>query len=366
MISKYDYLIVGSGLYGAVFAERVGTMGKKCLVLEKKDHIGGSVYTKTIEGINVHCYGAHIFHTNKSEVWRYIKQFADFNHFINSPLANYNNEIYNLPFNMNTFNKMWKVVTPQQAKDEIDRQRRECYTSNPKNLEQMALNMVGRDIFEKFVQGYTEKQWGRPCHELPPSIIRRLPVRFVYDNNYFDALYQGIPIGGYTPMIKRMLGGVEIRLNTDYLDDKPGFNNMAKKVVYTGPIDAFFEYRLGPLEYRSVRFDTKLLDVEDFQGNAVVNYTDQNILFTRIIEHKHFEFGGQKKTVISHEYSIEWKPGEEPYYPVENKKNLELYTRYRVMADMEDKILFGGRLGTYHYYNMDEIIEQALERTADL
>jgi UDP-galactopyranose mutase len=360
MLKKYDYLIVGSGLFGTVFAERAHAAGKKCLVLEKRDHIGGNLYTHVKEGINVHCYGAHIFHTNNPDIWNYITRFADFNHYINSPLANYKNEIYNLPFNMNTFNKMWGVVTPRQAQDEIERQRKAYYTADPQNLEQMALNLVGRDIFEKLIKGYTEKQWGRPCSELPPSIIRRLPVRFVYDNNYFNALYQGIPKGGYTPMIERMLEGVEIWLNTDYLIDKKEFGRMANSIVYTGPIDNYFEYSLGPLEYRSLRFDTRILDTENYQGNAVVNYTDSDTPFIRSIEHKHFEFGTQKKTVISHEYSIDWKQGEEPFYPVENKRNLELYARYRALADKEASVLFGGRLGTYKYYDMDQIIEQAL------
>jgi UDP-galactopyranose mutase len=366
MIGKYDYLIVGSGLYGAVFAERANGAGKKCLVLEKRDHIAGNIYTQIQEDITVHRYGAHIFHTNKAEVWKYVRQFADFNHYINSPLANYKNEIYNLPFNMNTFNKMWGVVTPKEAQEEIERQRKTCYTEKPKNLEQAALNMVGRDIFEKLIRGYTEKQWGRPCSELPPSIIRRLPLRFIYDNNYFNAIYQGIPIGGYTAMIERMLKGIEVWLNADYLDNKKEYDKMAKKVIYTGPIDRFFDYTLGPLEYRSLRFDTQILDTENYQGNAVVNYTDRDAPFTRIIEHKHFEFGTQKKTVISHEYSVEWKQGGEAYYPIENNKNLDLYSRYRMMANTEENVLFGGRLGMYHYYDMDQTIEQALAYAANL
>jgi UDP-galactopyranose mutase len=357
---KYDYLIAGGGLFGVVFAQQARAAGKKCLVLEKREHIAGNVYTREIEGIQVHQYGAHIFHTNNAAVWNYVNRFAEFNNFTNSPIANYKGEIYNLPFNMNTFNKMWGVITPEEARREIERQRQDCYTGEPKNLEQAALNMAGRDIYEKLIRGYTEKQWGRPCAELPPSIILRLPLRYTYDNNYFNARFQGIPIGGYTAMVENMLNGVEIQLRTDYPGERQSNNRMADTVIYTGPVDAYFDYCLGPLEYRNIRHETKILETENFQGNAVVNYTDYDIPYTRIIEHKHFAFGKQNKTVISYEYSSKWKPGDECFYPIEDKKNLDLYERYRILAEKEKNILFGGRLGTYKYYNMDQVVEQAV------
>ena len=357
---KYDYLIVGAGLYGAVFAHEATAAGKTCLVVDKRDHIAGNIYTESIEGINVHRYGAHIFHTNNKEVWDYVNQFAVFNRYTNSPVANYHGEIYNMPFNMNTFNKMWGVVTPAEAMAKIEEQRAAHFTPEPKNLEEQAINLVGVDIYEKLVKGYTEKQWGRPCTELPAFIIRRLPVRFTYDNNYFNALYQGIPNGGYTAMVERMLEGVEVRLGVDYLAEKPALDALAERVVYTGAIDAYFGYRLGALEYRSVRFETEVLDTDNYQGNAVVNYTDAETPYTRIIEHKHFEFGAQPKTVISREYSAEWKVGDEPYYPVNDEKNGALYARYKALADAEPGVRFGGRLGEYRYYDMDKVIESAL------
>jgi UDP-galactopyranose mutase len=359
-MSAYDYLIVGGGLFGATFAQRANESGKKCLVLEKREHMAGNAYTREIEGIQVHQYGAHIFHTNSPAVWNYVNKFAEFNRFTNSPIVNYRGEIYNLPFNMNTFNKLWGVITPEEARQELERQRKECYTKNPKNLEQTALNLVGRDIYEKLIRGYTEKQWGRPCTELPASIILRLPVRYAYDNNYFDALFQGIPVGGYTAMVERMLQGIEVHLQIDYLEDKQLNNKIADTIIYTGPIDAYFDYCLGPLEYRNIRFETKILETRNFQGNAVVNYTDQYIPYTRIIEHKHLVFGKQNKTIISYEYSSEWKPEYERFYPIEDKKNSVLYEHYRAFAKHEKNIFFGGRLGMYKYYNMDQVIEQAL------
>ncbi|MDR1972295.1 MAG: UDP-galactopyranose mutase [Treponema sp.] len=360
MAYKYDYLIAGSGLYGSVFAERARAAGKKCIVVEKRNHIAGSLYTQEQEGIQVHCYGPHIFHTNNRDVWTYVNRFALFNHFINCPIANYKGQIFNLPFNMNTFNRMWGVVSPEEARAEIRRQRGDYDFENPRNLEEMALKLVGRDIYEKLIRGYTEKQWGRPCSELPPSIIKRLPVRFTYDNNYYEAEYQGIPKGGYTAMIQRMLEGIEIQQETDYLADKKPLDALAEYIVYTGPIDAYFGYCLGPLEYRSLRFETETLDQENFQGNAVVNYTDRETPFTRMIEHKHFEFGTQEKTVISREYSNEWQPGVDPYYPIGDEKNLTRYAAYRELADRERRVKFCGRLGTYRYYDMDQIVEQAL------
>ena len=363
----YDYLIVGAGLYGAVFAHEMKARGKKVLVIDRRAHIAGNVYTEKIEGIHVHQYGAHIFHTNNKKVWNYITQFAEFNRFTNSPVANYKGKLYSLPFNMYTFNQMWGVVTPEEASAEIERQRREI-TGEPKNLEEQAISLVGRDIYEKLIKGYTEKQWGRDCRELPAFIIRRLPVRLTFDNNYFNALYQGIPIGGYTKMVANLLEGVEVRLNTDYLEHKDKLDALAQKVVYTGAIDAYFGYQLGHLEYRSVRFETELLDQPNFQGNAAVNYTDRETPWTRIIEHKWFEFGrddeGRElpKTIISREYSSEWKPGDEPYYPVNDEKNGELYARYRERAQGEKKVIFGGRLGEYKYYDMDAVIGAALER----
>ena len=360
MKEHYDYLIVGAGLYGAVFAQKAMEAGKTCLVIEKRDHIAGNIYTEAVEGIQVHRYGAHIFHTNNDEVWNYVNRFATFNRYTNSPVANYKGEIYNMPFNMNTFNKMWGVITPAEAQAEIERQRAAHYVAEPKNLEEQAINLVGTDIYEKLVKHYTEKQWGRPCTELPAFIIKRLPVRFVYDNNYFNALYQGIPVGGYTAMVEKMLEGAEVKLGVDYLADKAAWDAVADKVVYTGPIDAYFGYRLGALAYRSVRFETETLDMENYQGNAVVNYTDAETPYTRIIEHKHFEFGAQPKTVISWEYSAEWKVGDEPYYPVNDEANGALYQQYKALAEGEEKVLFGGRLGEYKYYDMDKVIEAAL------
>ena len=363
----YDYLIVGAGLYGAVFAHEMKARGTKVLVIDRRANIAGNVYTEDVEGIHVHKYGAHIFHTNNKKVWDYITQFAQFNRFTNSPVANYKGKLYSLPFNMYTFNQMWDVVTPEEAKAEIERQRKEI-VGEPKNLEEQAISLVGRDIYEKLIKGYTEKQWGRDCRELPAFIIRRLPVRLTFDNNYFNALYQGIPIGGYTKMVANLLEGIEVRLNTDYLANKDELDAMAEKVVYTGAIDAYFGYRLGHLEYRSVRFETELLDQPNFQGNAAVNYTDRETPWTRIIEHKWFEFGRDDagnelpKTIISREYSSEWKPGDEPYYPVNDEKNGALYARYREMAQGETKVIFGGRLGEYKYYDMDAVIGAALER----
>lgn len=357
----YDYLIVGAGLYGAVFAHEAMQKGKTCLVVDKRQNIAGNVYTKEMEGINVHVYGAHIFHTNDRKVWNYVNQFAEFNRFTNSPVANYHGELYSLPFNMYTFNKMWGVVTPEEAAAKIEEQRKAAGITEPKNLEEQAISLVGTDIYEKLVKGYTEKQWGRPCTELPSFIIKRLPVRLTFDNNYFNALYQGIPMGGYTKMVANMLGDVEVRLNVDYLEQKEALDALADKVLYTGPIDAYFGYKLGNLEYRSVRFETEVLDKPNFQGNAAVNYTDRETPWTRIIEHKWFEFGTQPKTVISREYSSEWKPGDEPYYPVNDEKNSKLYAEYKKLADAEQKVIFGGRLGEYKYYDMDAVIGAALE-----
>ena len=357
---KYDYLVVGAGLYGAVFAHEAKALGKRVLVIDKRDHIAGNVYTEKMEDINVHVYGAHIFHTNNKRVWEYVNRFAEFNRFTNSPVANYKGELYSLPFNMYTFNKMWGVVTPQEAAARIEEQKREAGITEPKNLEEQAISLVGRDIYEKLIKGYTEKQWGRPCDQLPSFIIRRLPVRLTFDNNYFNALYQGIPMGGYTAMVANMLEGIEVKLGVDYLEDKEAYDAMADKVIYTGAIDAYFSYVLGALEYRSVRFETEVLDMPNFQGNAAVNYTDAETPWTRIIEHKWFEFGTQPKTVISREYSSEWKPGDEPYYPVNDEKNAALYAKYRELADKEDKVIFGGRLGEYKYYDMDAVIDSAL------
>jgi len=363
---KYNYLIVGAGLYGAVFAHEANKKGKKVLVVEKRPHIAGNVYTEEIEGINVHKYGAHIFHTNNKEVWAYMTQFAEFNRFTNSPVANYHGELYSLPFNMYTFNKMWGVVTPEEAAAKIEEQKTEAGITEPKNLEEQAISLVGTDIYEKLVKGYTEKQWGRPCDQLPAFIIKRLPVRLTFDNNYFNAVYQGIPIGGYTKMVENMLDGIEVRLSVDYLEQKEELDALAEKVIYTGPIDAYFGYRAGTLEYRSVRFETEVLDKPNFQGNAAVNYTDRETLWTRIIEHKWFEFGKDRdgndlpKTVISREYSSEWKPGEEPYYPVNDEKNSKVYEAYRKRAELEENVIFGGRLGEYKYYDMDAVIASAL------
>ena len=360
---KYDYLVVGSGLYGAIFAHEAKVHGKSVLVVDKRPNIAGNIYTENIEGINVHKYGAHIFHTNNNKVWNYITRFAEFNRFTNSPVANYKGELYSLPFNMYTFNKMWGVVTPEEAAAKIEEQRREI-THEPQNLEEQAISLVGRDIYEKLIKGYTEKQWGRDCKDLPAFIIKRLPVRLTFDNNYFNALYQGIPNGGYTAMVEKMLDGTEVRLGVDYLADRDALNALAEKVVYTGPVDAYFGYRLGALQYRSVRFETEVLDTDNYQGNAVVNYTDAETPYTRIIEHKHFEFGTQPKTVISREYSAEWKKGDEPYYPVNDEKNGALYAEYKKLADAEPGVIFGGRLGEYKYYDMDKVIEVALDVAA--
>lgn len=363
---KYNYIVVGSGLYGAIFAHEAKAKGKSVLVVDKRPNIAGNVYTEKQEGINVHMYGAHIFHTNDKRVWNYITQFAEFNRFTNSPVANYKGELYSMPFNMYTFNKMWGVVTPEEAAAKIEEQKKEI-TGEPQNLEEQAISLVGRDIYEKLVKGYTEKQWGRDCKELPAFIIKRLPVRLTFDNNYFNALYQGIPIGGYTKMVENLLDGIEVRLNTDYLEHKAELDALADKVVYTGPIDAYFGFKLGTLEYRSVRFENETLDIPNFQGNAAVNYTDRETPWTRIIEHKWFEFGKDEdgndlpKTIISREYSSEWKAGDEPYYPVNDEKNGQLYARYKELADKETGVIFGGRLGEYKYYDMDTTIASVLD-----
>lgn len=371
-MSGYDYLIAGAGLYGATFARIAADAGRRVLVIDKRGAVGGNAYTEETEGINVHKYGAHIFHTNDKEVWDFVQCFAEFNRFTNSPVANYKGELYSLPFNMYTFNKMWGVTEPQEAAAVIERQRKEAGISEPRNLEEQAISLVGRDIYEKLVKGYTEKQWGRSCTELPAFIIRRLPVRFTFDNNYFNALYQGIPSGGYTKMAENMLSGIEVRLGEDYLKDRAGWDSLADKVIYTGAIDAFYDHCLGSLEYRSVRFETEVLDMPNYQGNAVVNYTDAETPWTRIIEHKWFEFGKDAdgndlpKTVISREYSSEWKQGDEPYYPVNDEKNAALYARYKEMADGEEKVIFGGRLAEYKYYDMDQVIRAALDRAGDI
>ena len=363
----YDYLVVGAGLYGAVFAHEEKKHGKSVLVIDKRPNIAGNVYTEDIEKIHVHKYGAHIFHTNNRKVWEYVNQFAEFNRFTNSPVANYHGELYSLPFNMYTFNKMWGVVTPEEAAAKIEEQKKAAGITEPKNLEEQAISLVGTDIYEKLVKGYTEKQWGRPCSELPSFIIKRLPVRLTFDNNYFNALYQGIPMGGYTKMVANMLDGIEVKLGVDYLAEKEAYDAMAEKVIYTGAIDAYFDFKLGALEYRSVRFETELLDKPNFQGNAAVNYTDAETPWTRIIEHKWFEFGKDDegneipKTVISREYSSEWKPGDEPYYPVNDEKNGNLYAEYKNLAEGEQKVVFGGRLGEYKYYDMDAVIAAALD-----
>ena len=367
MKTMYAYLIVGSGLYGSIFAREATGKGYKCLVVDKREHVGGNVYTERVEGINVHKYGAHIFHTNNKRVWDYVNRFAVFNRFTNSPVASYKGELYSLPFNMYTFNKMWGVVTPEEAERKIEEQRREI-VGEPRNLEEQAISLVGRDIYEKLIKGYTEKQWGRECRDLPSFIIKRLPVRLTFDNNYFNALYQGIPVGGYTKMIERILEGIEVKLGVDYLENKEKWDRMARKVVYTGPIDAYFGYSLGTLEYRSVRFETETLDIPNYQGNAAVNYTDRDTPWTRIIEHKWFEFGKDEdgndipKTVISREYSSEWKPGDEPYYPVNDERNSGLYKKYKALADREENVIFGGRLGEYKYYDMDAVIASVLEK----
>lgn len=367
----YDYLVVGSGLYGAIFACEAKKNGKNVLVIDKRPNIGGNIYTEKIEGINVHKYGAHIFHTNNKKVWEYVNKYATFNRFTNSPVANYKGELFSLPFNMYTFNKMWGVVTPEEAMDKIEEQRKEI-KGEPTNLEEQAISLVGRDIYEKLIKGYTEKQWGRDCKDLPSFIIKRLPVRLTFDNNYFNALYQGIPVGGYTKMIENMLDGIEVRLNVDYLENKEELDKLAEKVVYTGPIDAYFDYKLGYLEYRSVRFENELLDKPNFQGNAAVNYTDRETPWTRIIEHKWFEFGKDEegndlpKTYISREFSSEWKPGDEPYYPVNDEKNSNLYAEYKELAAKEEKVIFGGRLGEYKYYDMDATVASVLDKCEEV
>lgn len=359
----YDYLIVGSGLYGAVCAYELKKKGKSVLVLEKRDHIGGNIYTEKVECINVHRYGAHIFHTHNKAIWEYINQFAEFNNYINQPVARYKDECYNMPFNMNTFTKLWRdVFTPAEAQKRIEEERAEGYTDNPQNLEEQAINLVGKTIYEKLVKGYTQKQWGRNCTELPAFIIKRLPVRFTFDNNYFNDRYQGIPVGGYTQIIEKMLDGIEVKLGCDFFADRGKYLAMADKVIYTGAIDRYYDYCYGALEYRSVRFETEVLDCPNYQGNAVINYTAYDVPYTRIIEHKHFEFDSTSpKTVISREYSSTWKLGDEPYYPVNDEKNGKLYIKYKELADREDKVIFGGRLGQYKYFDMDDVIDSALE-----
>lgn len=356
----YDYLIVGAGITGSVFAYEASKRGKKCLVIDKRGHIGGNCYCEEIEKINVHKYGAHIFHTSNKEVWKYVNNLVEFNRYTNSPIANYRGEMYNLPFNMNTFNRIWGVVTPEEAKIKIEEQKKELGIEKPKNLEEQAIALIGTDIYTKLIKGYTEKQWGRDCAELPAFIIKRLPVRFTYDNNYFNDNYQGIPIGGYNKIFEKLLDGIEVRLNTDYFENREKLEKLAHKIVYTGPIDTFYNYKFGTLEYRSLRFENEILDKENYQGNAVVNYTEREVPYTRIIEHKHFEFGIQEKTVITKEYPSEWKLGDEPYYPVNNDKNNELYKKYKELAIREENIVFGGRLADYKYYDMHNTFESAL------
>ncbi len=365
-MKKYDYLIVGAGLYGSAFAREVKRAGKRCLVIEKRGHIAGNAYTKEIDKIQVHCYGPHIFHTNDSAIWNYVNQFAKFNRYTNSPVAYYQGKLYNLPFNMNTFYQMWGVTTPAEAQKIIEEQRKQYSITNPRNLEEQAIRLVGPDIYEKLIRGYTEKQWGVPCSKLPPTIINRLPIRFSFDNNYFDAQYQGIPIGGYTKLVERMLEGVEVQLGVDFLKEREKWKKCASRIVYTGPIDAYFNYKLGALRYRSLKFETVSLDCANYQGNAVINYTDAEIPYTRIIEHKHFEYGTQLKSVISKEYSLEWDRDQEPFYPVNDEKNDQLYGRYKILAAEEKDVLFGGRLGEYKYYDMDMVISQALSRAKEL
>lgn len=370
-MKKYDYLIVGSGLFGAIFAHEANKKGKKCLVIDKRPNIAGNIYTEEQNGINVHKYGAHIFHTSNKEVWNYINQFAEFNRYTNSPVARYKNELYNMPFNMNTFNKLWGVVTPEQAKAKIEQEKSEAGITEPKNLEEQAISLVGKTIYEKLVKGYTEKQWGQRATELPSFIIKRLPVRFIYDNNYFNDIYQGIPIGGYTKIIEKMLEGIEVRLNCDYFENKEEFENIAEKIIFTGPIDKYYDYQFGELEYRSLRFETETLNEENYQGNAVVNYTEYEIPYTRIIEHKHFEYGAslgktaegeaKEKTIITREYPDKWTQDKEPYYPINNEKNNELYKKYEELAKQDTKVIFGGRLGQYKYYDMDKVIDSALQ-----
>ena len=357
---KYDYLVVGAGLYGAVFAYEAKKKGKTCLVIDKRDHIAGNIYCENVSGINVHKYGAHIFHTSDKKIWEYVNQFAEFNNYINSPVARYKNELYNLPFNMNTFSKMWNIATPQEAKDIIASQIADLNITEPKNLEEQALSLVGKDVYEKLIKGYTEKQWGRDCKDLPSFIIKRLPLRFIYDNNYFNDRYQGIPIGGYTKIVEKMLDGIEVRLNTNYLDNREEFDAMADKIVYTGMIDQFYDYKLGVLEYRSVRFETEELPMENYQGNAVVNYTEREVPYTRIIEHKHFEYGTQPTTVITYEYPDDFQPGKEPYYPVNDRRNTEIYQKYKKLSQQHPNVLFGGRLAQYAYADMDDTVNAAL------
>lgn len=357
----YNYLIVGAGLFGSVFAHEANKRGKSCLVIDKRDHIAGNIYTENVEGINVHKYGAHIFHTSNKMIWDYVNQFAEFNHYINSPVAVYKDELYNLPFNMNTFSKLWGIRTPSEAKERIQNQIKELNIGEPQNLEEQALSLVGTDVYEKLIKGYTEKQWGRSCTELPSFIIKRLPLRFTYDNNYFNDPYQGIPKGGYTAIIEKMLEGIEVRTNTDYFELIKEQPNIAEKIVFTGMIDEFYEYQLGELQYRSLRFESEVLEEENYQGNAVVNYTERKVPYTRIIEHKHFEFGKQPHTVITREYSSEWEKGSEPYYPINDEKNGSLYEKYRELAEKEANVIFGGRLGQYRYYDMDKVIESALQ-----
>lgn len=361
----YNYLIVGSGLFGAIFAYEANKRGKKCLVIDKRNHIGGNIYTEKIEDINVHKYGAHIFHTSNKEIWDYINKFAGFNRYTNSPIAKYKDEVYNLPFNMNTFNKLWGVFTPAEAKAKIEEELKEVNIDEPKNLEEQAIKLVGKTIYEKLVKGYTEKQWGMRATELPSFIIKRLPVRFTYDNNYFNDKYQGIPEGGYTQIIEKMLDGIDVKLNYDYFEHKKELENIAEKIVFTGPIDQYYNYCFGELQYRSVRFETEVLDTDNYQGNAVVNYTEYEVPYTRIIEHKHFEYGNQPKTVISREYSDTWNKDKEPYYPINNDRNNELYLKYKELADKDDKVIFGGRLGQYKYYDMHKVIEEALKIVED-
>ncbi|HDK7159446.1 TPA: UDP-galactopyranose mutase [Clostridium botulinum] len=361
----YDYLIVGTGLFGSVFAYEATKRGKRCLVIDKRNHIGGNIYCDNIEEINIHKYGAHIFHTSDKDIWNYINRFIEFNRFTNSPIANYKGELYNLPFNMNTFNKLWGVITPKEAKEEIEKQKKEAGIKEPKNLEEQAISLVGTDIYEKLIKGYTEKQWGRSATELPDFIIKRLPVRFTYDNNYFNDTYQGIPMGGYNPIIEKMLENCEVRLNVDFFKHRKELEAIAEKIVYTGMIDEFYDYKYGVLEYRSLRFETEVLDLENYQGNAVVNYTDKETSYTRVIEHKHFEFGTQQKTIVTKEYPSEWKKGDEPYYPINDKKNIGLYKKYKDLAMKEDKILFGGRLADYKYYDMHHIVGKALEKVKE-
>lgn len=360
-MKKYDYLIVGAGLFGAIFAYEANKRGKKCLVIDKRPHIAGNIYTEEVEGINVHKYGAHIFHTNSKEVWEYINKFAEFNRYTNSPVARYKDELYNMPFNMNTFNKLWGVITPKEAAEKIEEEKKEAGITTPKNLEEQAISLVGETIYEKLVKGYTEKQWGKKATELPSFIIKRLPVRFIYDNNYFNDKYQGIPIGGYTKIVEKMLSGIEVRLNADFFDNRGEYENIAEKIVFTGMIDKYYNYKYGELEYRSLRFETEILQEENYQGNAVVNYTEYEVPYTRVIEHKHFEFGKQPITVITREYPQNWTRDKEPYYPVNNDKNNNLYEKYKELAREDSKVIFGGRLGQYKYYDMDKVIVEALK-----